>query len=60
MKGICPVCCQPVEVIESCADTLDIHYLMQGGGARLCPGSGLQFYDCIKASNPSYALRDVA
>jgi hypothetical protein len=48
MKGICPVCCQPVELIESCINTLDIHYRLQAGGAKLCPGSGRQFYGCWK------------
>ena len=50
-KGICPVCRQPVVVIESCVDTLDIHYLMQRGGARLCPGSGKQFREYLKPPN---------
>jgi hypothetical protein len=40
MKGICPVCRQPVEVIESCIDTLDIHYSGQGIESRLCAGGG--------------------
>jgi len=40
MKGICPVCRQPVEVIESCVDTLDIHNLGQGIETTLCPGTG--------------------
>jgi hypothetical protein len=48
-KGIYPFCCQSVEVIGSCVDTLDIHYLMQGGGAKLCPGSGKQFYEYLNA-----------
>jgi hypothetical protein len=51
MKGICPVCCQPVEVIGSCVGTLDIHSLMQEGGAMLCPGSGKQFYEYLKAAS---------
>jgi hypothetical protein len=49
MKGICPLCCQPVRVIESCFDTLDSHLLVQGGEAQLCPGSGKQFYEYVKA-----------
>jgi hypothetical protein len=40
MKGVCPVYRQQVEAIESCVDTLDIHYLTQGGESKLCPGSG--------------------
>lgn len=40
MKGICPVCRQSVEVIESCVETLDIHHLEQGVESKLCPGSG--------------------
>jgi hypothetical protein len=49
MKGICPVCRKAAEVIESCVDTLDIHYLMQRGVAKLCPGSGKHFYEYLKA-----------
>jgi hypothetical protein len=50
MKGICPVCCQATEVIESCVNTLDVHYLMQErGGAKLCLGSGKQLYEYLKA-----------
>ena len=45
------MCCQPAEVIESCVDTLDILYLMHGGGARLCPGNGKQLYEYVKASS---------
>jgi hypothetical protein len=47
-KGICPVCHQPVEVIESDVDTLDIHYLVRGDRSKLCPGSGKQFKDYLK------------
>lgn len=36
MKVICPACSQPVEVIESCYNTLDIHYLAQGGTDGTC------------------------
>ena len=49
MKGICPVCRQSADVIESCVDTLDIHYVMQKGGAKLCPGSGGEFDEYLKA-----------
>jgi hypothetical protein len=38
MKGICPVCCQSVEVIGSCVDTLDIHYLIEEGDPPALPG----------------------
>ena len=40
MKGTCSVCRKPVELIESCVETLDIHYLSQGVESQLCPGSG--------------------
>jgi nucleotide-binding universal stress UspA family protein len=45
MKGICQVCGQAVDVIESCFDTVDIHYLAQWDGRKLCPGSGGPFDD---------------
>jgi hypothetical protein len=51
MKGLCPVCYQPAEVIEGCAYTLNIHYLMQEGGAKLCPGSGEPFYEYLNATS---------
>ena len=45
MKGICPVCSQPVDVIESCFNTLDIHYEAGRNELKLCPGSGGRFDD---------------
>jgi nucleotide-binding universal stress UspA family protein len=45
MKGICPVCSQPVDVIEGCFNTADIHHLTKWDGRKLCPGSGGLFDD---------------
>jgi hypothetical protein len=48
MNGICPVCCQALEVIESCADTLGVR-ISNAEGAKLCPESGKEFYEYLKA-----------
>ena len=50
MKGICLECSQPVEVIESCFNTLDIHDLAQGDRLAPCPGSGGPFDEYLEDS----------
>lgn len=48
MRGRCRTCRQPIEIIESCIDTLDIHYMVNAEKEELCPGSGSQFDEYLE------------
>lgn len=48
MRGLCPVCRQPTEVIESCVDTLGIHYVIRGDVSQVCLGSGRLFNEYLE------------